>query len=98
MKINLSKIIEGTATFAAITTTAIMVVEDETTAGEEKKAEVVSEVKNWINSLAKEDKIPSWLASILTLDIILSFAVDKIVSKLNKEGVFTKGYEVLTQK
>lgn len=69
--------------------------EDKTTAGADKKAEVITEVKNWINSLAKEDKIPSWLASILTLDMILGFAIDKIVDRLNKEGIFEKGYEVL---
>lgn len=95
MKINLSSIIEGAAKFAAITTTAIMVVEDKTTAGADKKAEVIAEVKNWINSLAKEDKIPAWLANILTLDMILGFAIDKIVDRLNKEGIFEKGYEAL---
>lgn len=75
--------------FISIYTFVVALVEEHGVGGDAKKKEAIAKIKELVNQAVAAGKIPQWLASLMTIDVILGIAIDWIVGWLNKAGFFT---------
>lgn len=89
------KVFEYLAKALVIFATVVTMVEGTGETGETKKELAKTDIKNALNELQADGKVPAWLVSILGNDFILDFLIDNIVGYANEQGWFEKSYEIL---
>ncbi|CUH95887.1 hypothetical protein P22_1973 [Propionispora sp. 2/2-37] len=91
----IQKVFEYLAKVLVIFASVVTMVEGTGETGEAKKEQAKTEIKSLFEQLAADGKVPTWLSSIVTNDMVLDFLIDKIVAYANDQNWFEKSYEIL---
>jgi hypothetical protein len=73
----------------SVYTFVVALVEEHGVGGDAKKKEAIARIKGLVGDAVGAGQIPSWLGSLMTIDVILGMGIDWIVGWLNKAGFFT---------
>lgn len=92
----LKSIFENTAKVLVVFSTIVTMVEDPGKAGQEKKKEAKELIKEKLEWLAAEGRLPGWVVSIFASDFVLDFLIDRIVDYANKENWFESSQKILS--